>query len=82
MKTMEIKALGLEELSANEIMVTDGGSTAAYVPAPIVDAIVRFLGFVSGVLIGYGAASKCTREREEEVEVYYGGELDAAVCIG
>ncbi len=77
MKQSEIKALGLEEMTVQETMSTDGG---AFPIGPILDWIMRF---GSGFLVGFLAA-KCADERKEveEVDEYYGGELDAALCIG
>lgn len=69
---MEVKALGLEDLSANEIMAIDGG----FPWGPVVEWLMRF---GAGLLVGY-TAKECVSEREEEV--YYGGELEAAVCVG
>lgn len=78
MKTMEVKTFGLEDLSANEIMAINGGSTACIPWGPIIDWLLRV---GAGVLVGY-TAKECASKNEEEEVVYDGGELDAAVCVG
>lgn len=76
MKTMEIKALGLEEVSINEIVSITGGVFPWW---PVLKVLMELgdvaMGMCAGMLIYNGL-------QQNEVEEYYGGELDAAVCIG
>ncbi len=76
MKTMEIKALGLEEVSINEIVSITGGVFPWW---PVLKVLMELgdvaMGMCAGLLIYNGL-------QQNEVEEYYGGELDAAVCIG
>lgn len=79
MKQLDINRLGLEEVSANEIVSTNGG--VVHIPWLLYE-VLSALGLVAmGVTAGI-ALYKDLHEHEKEVEVYYGGELDAAVCIG
>lgn len=73
---MEIKALGLEEVSINEIVSITGGVFPWW---PVLKVLMELgdvaMGMCAGLLIYNGL-------QQNEVEEYYGGELDAAVCIG
>ena len=75
MKTMEIKSLGLEEVVADEAVNIDGG---AVIPWPVIIKILEGLGAAA---MGF-AAGWYMYEASEEVEEFYGGELDPAICYG
>ena len=69
MKKFEIAALGLEDLSFEEAVSTDGGF-----PVGLAIALV-----IAGLLISCPTAAK---DEGNSDEVYYGGELEPAVCNG
>lgn len=75
MKSIDITALGFEDVSINESVNTNGG----VIPWPI---IFEVLGHITEVTIGIAAAVLIYESMNEEVEEYYGGELDAAICYG
>lgn len=70
MKTIEIEALSLEEMTSGEAIVINGG-------LPILGPVIDFIcGLISGGLFGY------TLYRATHVDEYYGGELEPAYCYG
>lgn len=75
MTTTDIKVLGLEEVSNNEAITANGGCPIFWEVAA--DFLMRS---VSAFLFTYGLLNQLTSD--EEVEECYGGELDAAICIG
>ncbi len=74
MNSPKINVLGLENVSIDEAITIDGG---AFIPwGPIIDYLIRT---VSGFLLGWEAYRILNKS---DVEEYYGGELEPAICIG
>lgn len=81
MKSFEVKALGLEELSLDETYTINGG-----IPwGSIIKAVAKF---AAETIAAWGISKCCdevTQKTETDIDVDYvydGGVLDAAVCEG
>lgn len=75
MKSFELNAWGLEEVSVSESIAVNGGQ--ACIPWGIVlEYLARI--FAGGV-VGWSIYEMFS---EEEVIEIYGGELDPAICVG
>lgn len=77
MKSFEIKALGLEEVSTDEIVNTNGG--VVQIPWLLYEILMALGDVAMGVSVGMLLHDSLHKDVEE---VYYGGEIEAAVCIG
>ena len=80
MKSLELNAWGLEEVSINEAIAINGGEASTIpIPWPVLWKILMALGDIAtGVAAGYYLHQAIS---EDAVEIY-GGELDPAICVG
>lgn len=77
MKSLELNAWGLEEVSNSETIAINGGQ--ACIPWNVILELLLALGDIAtGVAAGY----YLNKALSEDVEEYYGGELDPAICVG